>query len=441
MLYLSTVVMAGAAGITALSLIAGRIALSARLYALPLAMLPFALIAFISWLRSPFGVASVKPAVQIVGIIITLLVMVGLTAACRGRPRRYFRAARLLLATLALLGAVATAQFVINNVLRAFVVDFAFLNVLSGEIAIGGGSIIGGLWRAHAMTSEPSHLGLYVSVGAGPALMRLGFLGRGRAAAIAPLIRKRTAFSILAGIFVTLSSLGIGAVAATAAAIWLFDPRVRFWRAIAYVGVFLALLFGGVLALLQADSEIVEKAMSLALVAQAAQGQSIGGIDAGDVTALAIATNFYVMQMNLERWPLLGAGIGAHPVAFAATPLLPFAEVPDQLIRLNSQDAASLAIRLLSETGLLGMAAFLLFILGATVALRKAIERQWDFARYDGRYATAAVMCMGLAASAVGVVAAGLVRFAFYYGGPVWTAMVLVAPITAIYASRSGSPR
>ncbi len=86
-----------------------------------------------------------------------------------------------------------------------------------------------------------------------------------------------------------------------------------------------------------------------------------------NASTLALASNFYVSFSALKSNPLIGRGIGSHPISYNKYVYqiigIESYEDNDNLFFLNSTDAASLALRSLSELGLIGFLGILLFII------------------------------------------------------------------------------
>jgi hypothetical protein len=80
-------------------------------------------------------------------------------------------------------------------------------------------------------------------------------------------------------------------------------------------------------------------------------------------SSFALYSNYVIAKHSFESWPLTGTGIGTHETNYKKYFSLFFDK--DFLIRygaFNMADANSLFIRLLSETGLLGLALFFTFM-------------------------------------------------------------------------------
>lgn len=84
-------------------------------------------------------------------------------------------------------------------------------------------------------------------------------------------------------------------------------------------------------------------------------------------STLALASNFYVSYSALKSNPLIGRGIGSHPISYKKYVYqimgIEGYEENEDLLFLNSTDAASLTLRTLSELGLIGMFGILFFII------------------------------------------------------------------------------
>jgi hypothetical protein len=80
-------------------------------------------------------------------------------------------------------------------------------------------------------------------------------------------------------------------------------------------------------------------------------------------SSFALYSNYVIAKHSFESWPLTGTGIGTHEVNYKKYFGLFFDK--DFIVRygvFNAADANSLFIRLMSETGLLGLSLFFIFI-------------------------------------------------------------------------------
>ncbi|MEY3398444.1 MAG: hypothetical protein RL220_1038, partial [Bacteroidota bacterium] len=78
-------------------------------------------------------------------------------------------------------------------------------------------------------------------------------------------------------------------------------------------------------------------------------------------SSFVLYNNYHVATENFKRNPIFGTGLGSHPTAFEKYSLTNLEGVLD--IEFNKQDANSMALRLMSETGLYGLVFMLVFLL------------------------------------------------------------------------------
>ncbi len=88
-----------------------------------------------------------------------------------------------------------------------------------------------------------------------------------------------------------------------------------------------------------------------------------------NLSTYALFSNFYVVKESFLNNPLWGTGLGTHQLNYYK---FIFDVVPSDFfyLGLNAEDANSMALRLISETGIIGLSLFLIFV------LRKRINRQ-----------------------------------------------------------------
>jgi hypothetical protein len=77
-------------------------------------------------------------------------------------------------------------------------------------------------------------------------------------------------------------------------------------------------------------------------------------------SSFVLYNNYHVALENFKQNFLFGTGLGSHPIAFEKYSLTKRADILD--IHFNVADANSMFIRLMSETGLMGLIFFYLFI-------------------------------------------------------------------------------
>jgi hypothetical protein len=84
----------------------------------------------------------------------------------------------------------------------------------------------------------------------------------------------------------------------------------------------------------------------------------------------ALLTNYYVTSESLKEHPITGHGLGTHEAVYDR-------HIPDHMKNyyvINRQDASSMVLRLLSETGLVGLLTFCLF----TIAFKLKSRRDFN---------------------------------------------------------------
>jgi hypothetical protein len=189
------------------------------------------------------------------------------------------------------------------------------------------------------------------------------------------------------------------------------------------------------LAALQAGDVIRERVLDLAVFSQFGQADGTGRVDQDtNLSVQVLFLNAYVTLANVTANPWFGAGVGAHPFAYdALVPAMPLAS--RSAIGLNAADANSLALRLLSETGVLGTAMFTVAVLSAWFSVRRVVLTR-DSTLDPRLKALAIALNSGLA----GVFAAKMLRVPTYYGAEFWSLFALCITIPAL-ASMSASTR
>jgi hypothetical protein len=77
-------------------------------------------------------------------------------------------------------------------------------------------------------------------------------------------------------------------------------------------------------------------------------------------STMILYNNFHIALENFSHHPIAGTGLGSHPIAFDR-----YNEFDDQIwwYDLNKEDANSMFIRMLSETGLFGLSMLLLYLI------------------------------------------------------------------------------
>ena len=95
-------------------------------------------------------------------------------------------------------------------------------------------------------------------------------------------------------------------------------------------------------------------------------GVATGSIDVANtnMSTYTLASNAFVAYDSFRNSPLFGRGLGSHPISYDKFTPIVYGDVIYRLdvIKLNKDDANSLFLRLISETGLFGIIVALYFL-------------------------------------------------------------------------------
>ena len=92
-------------------------------------------------------------------------------------------------------------------------------------------------------------------------------------------------------------------------------------------------------------------------------------------SSFVLYNNSHVAWENFKKNPIMGTGLGSHPIAFdkySYTNVIGAVQLD-----YNSKDANSMFLRLMSETGLYGMVVILLLLFGSWVFSWQAVEKEY----------------------------------------------------------------
>ncbi len=424
------VVAAAIAIITLINLATGRYQVHASLDQPILVFAIFLLVGSLSVISSrDASQILTKGFVQVGGIFIMLLVCVATVNEVARRPVLFAGYIRLCVTVLAIVALIGVAQFVFANLLgHPEMLDFSFLNRWAGGNVWYNRGSLDGIVRANSILQEPSALGMVLGTGVGVGLIRLGLGGAARREAVRPVIPVWCAILILGGVLVTVSLIDFFLLAMIAASLWMVSRKISASAIAAFAAAIV--LLGGVAyaAIASTLPDLNEKLGSMASITS----DDIQVKRAEDLSAIALAVNLAVMRENLVRDPILGAGLGAHPVTYdRENPGLGRLPAEIVTIGLNKEDAASLLIRLLSESGILGT---VIFVAGWILAVTRS--RRFLLARI-GRRGTPdsfSTLAIGITASMIGVGVACLARAPQYYAPWFWLPMALTACVPELIA-------
>lgn len=386
----------------------------------------------LSLLLSPFALGGAsKGATQVIGLAVLLLTASAITRLVRWNPNYLITLTRVSFRVLALLATIGILQSIANNVFR-LEVSFYFLNDLAGGKVWAHPGLLGPLHRTNSLFTEPAHFCLFLGMGSGLAVMRLGLAGDRFSRLLTPLLSTWSAWAIVIGFVVSLSLLGYLQLLLTVGACWVLHRKISLASLSRLCIRLAAVLLVLYLMAEQVGSEFFQKLGTVSLVS----ASDVTEVPDAGLSALALASNIEVMTAALGENHLLGIGLGAHPEAYNSW-------VPSWvdlfgMRGLNQDDGAALTIRLLSETGLLGT---LLFVAGASaiwLRSRRSILAAIDEAAgedLDPRVPIA----IGVSASFGSVFVLFLARYGVYYEPLLWLLIGLTASIPhVIKRTRSG---
>jgi hypothetical protein len=271
---------------------------------------------------------------------------------------------------------------------------------------------------------------------AGPAMVRLGLIGSKHRGELHSIVPAWAAISVLVSLVLSFSAVvyaGLFFVYLGALA-----SRMRFGvRAILLLLVGTA--FAGAiltLAALQAGDTIRDRIADLAVLGQIGSADGNRPLDRDtNLSVQILFLNAYVTFQNVVANPWLGIGVGGHPFAYdALVPALPVAS--NGAIQLNAMDAGALSLRLLSETGVLGLAVFTAAVLSAWFRVRNVALGKDVYTSHRLKS-----LAIGLSGSLAGVFAAKMFRVPSYYGAEFWALFALCAAVPAMASSPFFAPR
>lgn len=365
-----------------------------------------------------------KGLVQVGGISIMLLACVATMNEVKQRPALFVGYVRLCVIVLSVVALIGVAQFFFSNAFgHSEILDFSFLNQWSGGNVWYNHGSLDGIIRANSIMQEPSALGMVLGTAAGVALIRLGLRGRAQREAIRDLVPVWSALSILAGFVVTVSLIDFFLLLLIGASLWMMSRTISA-GAVAMLFVTI-LVIGGVsyAAVASALPNLAEKLVSMGSITS----DDIQIKRTEDLSAIALAVNLAVMRSNLANDPILGSGLGAHPVTYdRENPGL--GRLPAEIVTLglNKEDAASLLVRLLSESGFLGTAVFTLAWLFSVLRARHFILTSLRACVPPDAFVTLAI---GVTASMAGIGIACMARAPQYYAPWFWLPMALTVSV------------
>jgi O-antigen ligase len=406
-------------------------------------LLLFLIIGVVSTSLTVYGRGAIeKGAINLSAMFAMVLMTLVIKQTLIQWPQLCRHIGRITAITTGLAGLTVIFQSIVSNVLNSpELFDLSFLNSFWGR-NWWRFTQQEGLVRAQGIYAEPSFLAVYLGMGAGLAMTRLGLFGVKWRAALRGTVPLWAACSILASMALSFSALTYGGLLACFLGALAAKTRFRFRSLLfLFVGGTVALLVLALLAV-QLGDIIIGRIMGLAVLSQLDATSGVSDLDNDiNLTVQVLFLNAYVTLRNVIANPFLGAGVGAHPFAYAA--LLPaVAGLPGSengVVGINAQDAAALSLRLLSETGILGTLVFTIAILSAWFRVRREIVKPDDNLNSDGSSYKA--MAIGWCGGLVGVFAAMLAHVPHYYGPELWAVIAMCCSLPALISLARLRPR
>lgn len=368
-----------------------------------------------------------KGLVQVGGVSIMLLACVAAMNEIARRPVLFANYIHLCVVVLAIVSLIGVAQFMLANALgHPEMLDFSFLNRWSGGNVWYNRGSVDGIVRANSILQEPSALGMVLGSGAGVSLLRLGLGGAAQRDAVRETVPAWAAISIMGGFIVTVSLIDFFLLAIVGASLWTVSRTIS---ANAIAVLFAALVFMGGMAYAAIASSLPDLGEKLGAM-ESITSDDIEVKRAEDLSAIALAVNLAVMRANLACNPMLGAGLGAHPLTYdRENPGLGRLPAEIVTIGLNKEDAASLLIRLLSESGILGTAAFIAAWILTVARSRRFIVASVTAGKAPNEFWSLAI---GVTASMIGIGIACMARAPQYYAPWFWLPMALTTAVPGL---------
>lgn len=386
----------------------------------------FCALALVGVAASPYDTSLLLPrsAAQLIGLCIIGSASIAVASYLVQNKQVFVKLVRFVMIWLGLIGLLGVLQFVLNNVANAPVIDLEFLNFGEGGMWRPA-SQVGEMWRASSVAIEPSHLVRYLGMGIGIAAIRFGLIGDRARLAVEPFAPMWASLCIVGALLATLSFLGVMLVAVCVLSILILSKRLD-WKIVVIVFLISA---GGYLliSLMQSTSweDFLEKAGTLQLVL-GSEGD-FGSVQTQEISALAVATNRLVAEASLAASPILGGGIGSHPMAYES--LLPSSiySLLEQigLVGLNAEDAAGLLLRLVSEVGIAGTILYLTLVLGPVSWRSLEVRRDFMERERSGVAFQSQVLFFGLCGGYFAICAVAIFRYGAYFDPTLWFTLAL----------------
>ena len=382
----------------------------------------FLCVAILTTLLSPYQPAIFgKSTTSIGGFLATAGASIGLAYRIRNRPTETTAYVRALWASVTVLALVGICQGLFWNLFGSENwLTFNWLNALAGGPTWSRPDAFGPVRRVNGWEKEPAYFAAVLAMVMPIAMLRLGIFGQAPAAALRPIAGRGASIALLIGLFFAMSLLGFAMVALTIGILW-FVSRQKNTRYLRLLGV-VALGTAVIAAVGGHETRLFDKVASIGLLF----GQEERPATSGDsLSTLALLANYTALKANWKHsTSVLGGGLGSHPLAYAYA--RPASDAPSDiphLAGLNAEDAGSLGLRLLSETGLLGAAVFLI---GAYSLLLRFLLTQRTM-RVLGDRDPYKTLSSAFTVAALVILTYQTIRLGSYFYQPLWVLLAFVS--------------
>lgn len=388
-----------------------------------------------SWLllSDYFPMALGKGLVQLMGICIMLCASLAVSRATQRFGIQFLY--RPLLIALIVIASIGIWQCIDLNILRTGVLSDLSSLVGSSRIWRHPGAL-GGWYRINSLNAEPAHFTQYLAILGGIAMLRLGFGGREHRNALRSTLPRHVVTLFTISFLLALSIIGYAIIGLLIASIFLITHQIHlgrlFSRKVLIVGSILLLGgLGGIRALSSSsDAALLIKIQTIPTILTSQAGVESVATEA--ISSLALGANISVALANFSAHPLSGGGLGTHPLAYARK-APDWIQLHPTLIGLNSDDAASLLLRLLSETGLIGTGLYLSGFAFVVFRARQAILHCLTVLRERQEPIPQEVsLCVGFLASTITLFIVYLARMGLYYAPTLWLLLGISAAIPTL---------
>jgi hypothetical protein len=295
---------------------------------------------------------------------------------------------------------------------------------------------MGGWYRINSLNAEPAHFTQYLAILGGIALLRLGFGGREHRFSLKNVLPRPVAALFIASFLLALSIIGYAIIGLLIGSIFFITHQIHlgrlFSRKVIIIGTILLLgTLGGIRVLSNSsDAALLIKMQTIPAILTSQAGVESVATEA--ISSLALGANISVALANFTTHPLSGGGVGTHPLAYVR--MAPdWIQLHPTLNGLNADDAASLLLRLLSETGLIGLGLYLSGFAFVVFRARQAILQGLAVLRKHQQPIPQEVsLCIGFLASTMTLFMVYLARMGLYYAPTLWLLLGISAAIPTL---------